>query len=97
MQTARLKIRFVKLCEARGLDGMHQSHPGKLCAYLNRFLTFSNRFILIRVTMDPEPIPGTLGVSQEYTLDEMPVHYRAPQHTHTLTHSFIHSFTLLGN
>lgn len=29
---------------------------------------FSNYFILVRVTVDSEPIPGTLGQRQEQTL-----------------------------
>lgn len=35
-----------------------------------------------RVAVGPEPIPGTLGVSCEYTLDEKLVD-KAHSHTHT--------------
>lgn len=36
--------------------------------------------------MDLESIPGTLDVMQEYSMDQMPVHYRASHtHIHTLT------------
>lgn len=35
-------------------------------------------FILVRVTVDPEPIPGIFGVRWEYTLDVISVHYKAP-------------------
>lgn len=44
---------------------------------------FSNRFILVRVTVDLQPIPGTLDVRGD-KLDGMPNHSRAP---------CIHTFT----
>lgn len=37
--------------------------------------------------VDPVPVGGTLSMRQEYTLNGMPGHQRAP--THTFTHSFI--------
>lgn len=40
--------------------------------------------------MDLEPVPGTQGVMQEYTLDGIPVHYREPC-THSHTHLGYHS------
>lgn len=33
-------------------------------------LSFSNLFISVRVTMNPEPIPGKLRMKKEYALDE---------------------------
>lgn len=37
-------------------------------------------FILVRVALNPEPIPGMLGVKQEYTLNGMSI---AGHHAHT--------------
>lgn len=41
---------------------------------------FSNHFVQVRVTMDPEPIYCivTKGMTQQYTLDVTPVYCRAP-------------------
>lgn len=44
-------------------------------------LTFRNSFILVKVLVEPEPIPGTMALSQECTQDGTLVHYRAP-YTH---------------
>lgn len=47
-------------------------------------LIFSLCFILIRVTLNTESIPGTLGVSWEHNPDGTLVHHRAPCiHTHS--------------
>lgn len=43
---------------------------------------YSNHFILIRVRMHPEPIPGTLAIRREYRLD----HRALCTHTYSLTH-----------
>lgn len=46
--------------------------------------TFSKRFHLLRVTENPEPIPGS-----ESTLDGTPIHLRASctyKHSHTHSH-----------
>lgn len=53
---------------------------------------FSRRFILIKVIVDPEPIPGTLR--QEYTLNRTPVitGHHAPTRSHT--HSLLGQFTV---
>lgn len=58
------------------------------------FLSFIHSLIvsiiLIWVTLELEPIPGTLGSKRENTLDGMPVDHR----DHTQTH--IHSSMFLG-
>lgn len=43
---------------------------------------YSNHFILFRVRMHPEPIPGTLAIRREYRLD----HRALCTHTYSLTH-----------
>lgn len=52
--------------------------------HIQEFISFrfNKRFILVRVTVDPERILGTQGL--EYTLDGIPVYYKAPC-THTQT------------
>lgn len=58
------------------------------------FLSFIHSLIvsviLIWVTLELEPIPGTLGSKRENTLDGMPVDHRDHAHTH------IHSSMFLG-
>lgn len=54
----------------------------------------SNCFILVRVTVDPEPILGTLCVSRQYTMAVMPVRCRAPW-THIDTKGQFHIANLL--
>lgn len=48
------------------------------------YIFLSNYFILVRVMMDPEPIPGMLGRRMDYNLDGIPVNYIA-QYMHTFT------------
>lgn len=43
-----------------------------ICFTRSHSLTFSNQFVMIRVTVDLKPFLGRLGVKQEYTLDGMP-------------------------
>lgn len=57
-----------------------------------RSLTFSNQFILVRISVNLETVPGTLGMRQESTLNGMPVHLKAP-----CTRIHLHTFTLGGN
>lgn len=38
---------------------------------------FCKSFILVKVSVDPEPVLGTLGARQKYTLDRVPVHHMA--------------------
>lgn len=52
--------------------------------YTHNSLTYSNRFILLRVVVNPEHIPETLVVWREYILDGTPGHYR------TLTYRLMH-------
>lgn len=52
------------------------------------FVHSFNYFVLVRTKAHPEPIPGTLGMKQEYMLQRMPVHLRAQCR---------HSFTAKGN
>lgn len=50
---------------------------------------FRNFFILVRVIVEPEPVPDTLGVSQEYTLlgwQFITIHHA---HTHSHMHSHV--------
>lgn len=49
-------------------------------------LILSNCFILVRVLVNVEPIPGTLRVRQKYTLGRMLAHYmnNAPAFTHII-------------
>lgn len=49
-------------------DGLH---------LLSHSFTFSMYFILVRVAVDLELIPGTLSLRWEYTADGMPVHPKA--------------------
>lgn len=46
--------------------------------------SFSKRFMLDKIAVDPESIPGTLSASQEYTRNGTPVNPRTPW-THDLT------------
>lgn len=39
---------------------------------------FTNRFILVRVIVDMEPMPGTVGPCQKYPLGGAVVHQMAP-------------------
>lgn len=55
------------------------------CLYKATLKCFTKYFILVRVTLHLEP---RMGVRQEYTLDGMPVHHKAP---------CIHMLTLRGN
>lgn len=50
---------------------------------------FSNHFIFVRVTVDPEPIPGTLGRRQKYTPGWYTSQSQGTMHTniHTLHHT----------
>lgn len=48
-----------------------------------------------RVMVDPEPIPGTLGVRREYILDGTPV-YRRAACTHIFSHTFILASSPIG-
>lgn len=49
-------------------------------------LSFSNCFILVRAVLDPDPIPGTVGIRREFSLDGT-VHHKVPcTHTHTHSH-----------
>lgn len=50
-------------------------------------------FILVRVVVYPEPIPGTLGVRRKYTLDEMD---EMPVHEHTHIHTLAEPIHLPG-
>lgn len=55
--------------------------------YMGHSFIFSNWFILVRVSVDLEPILVKVGVRQEYTLDGTPVHHQAPCiHIHILSH-----------
>lgn len=44
-------------------------------AMIPLMLTFSEHFILIRVSVNLKSIPGTVGMRQEYRLDGTPVHH----------------------
>lgn len=50
-----------------------------LCSYS---FIFYNWFILIKVKEDEKPVPEALGMRQESTLDEMPVHQSPGLHKH---------------
>lgn len=47
---------------------------------IGSFMNFQY-FILLRDAVDPEHIPRSLGMRQEYTLDKMPI-YHWPLFTH---------------
>lgn len=47
---------------------------------------FTNHFILVRIVVDLESIPGTLDTKQEYILDGKSFHQKAPL-KHTFTHT----------
>lgn len=46
--------------------------------YTHNSLTFGNRFIVVRVAVNPEHIPETLVVWREYSLEGTPVYSRTP-------------------
>lgn len=46
--------------------------------FINYPFIFSKCFILDRVLVDPEPVPGIMGMMWEYSLNELPVPGRAP-------------------
>lgn len=48
-------------------------------------IIFIKLFILVRITVDPELIPGTLGAWWEYTLDRRPVYSQHIMHTNAYT------------
>lgn len=82
---------------------LFQTNPLCSCTvhYKKQNVTFENRhscnfgrhIILIRVMLVMECIPGTLGMMQEYTMNETPVHDRTPcTHTHSpLSHLILTS------
>lgn len=58
-------------------------------------LIFSNHFILVRLSLDPDPFPGTLIMRCKYTEDEMPIQGRIPcTHTYARLQTYAHTDNL---
>lgn len=51
-------------------------------------LIFSDCFIVVGITLKPEPITGRLGAKQDYILDlTLVLHRLSHSHDHTLIHT----------
>lgn len=61
----------------------------KIVKIIHSFV-FSSYCVVARVAVDPEPNPGTLGMSQEYTLDRGTIR----MHTHRQAHSWLGQFSI---
>lgn len=54
----------------------------------NDSFIFNKHFILVRVMVDLNPVPGTLCAMKEYTPGGIPAHFRVQcTHTHRLNHT----------
>lgn len=52
--------------------------------------TFTNCFVLVRLIVDPEPIPGALSTPLEYTMNYMLFHQLHITHITHYTHTHLH-------
>lgn len=61
----------------------------------SKLLSTCKHFILLRVTMDPVPVLGTLSMRQEYILDGMCIIGQLTN-AQTKTHTYPHVFGEVG-